>query len=442
MEALIAGLVILVLVFLFLGAGTWVFAGLLLVSTTGLLILLPDSFSAHRVGVVITKIMYRYASTWELAAIPMFIWMGEIIFRTDISERLFKGLAPLVDHIPGRLLHTNIAGCTLFAAVSGSSAATTATVGKITTTELARRNYDTDLAIGSLAGAGSLGLLIPPSIVMIIYGLLAEVSVSRLFAAGVFPGLLIAALYSGYILVRCAMKPSLSPAAAESYTWIDRVRAVGNLIPVIILMVIVLGSIYSGLATPSEAAAVGATAALLLALVMRQLTWKVFATSIMGAVRTSCMVCIILVAAAFLSTAMGYLHVPMDLAEAIGKLGLSPYGLIVILSLFYIVLGLFLDGISITVMSLPIALPLVTQAGFDPVWFGVYLVIMVELGQVTPPIGFNLFVLQGLTGHSIGRIALAALPFFVLMCVGVAIVTLFPGIALWLPDALFSRPRG
>jgi tripartite ATP-independent transporter DctM subunit len=418
MEALIAGLVILVLVFLFLGAGTWVFAGLLLVSTTGLLILLPDSFSAHRVGVVITKIMYRYASTWELAAIPMFIWMGEIIFRTDISERLFKGLAPLVDQIPGRLLHTNIAGCTLFAAVSGSSAATTATVGKITTTELARRDYDTDLAIGSLAGAGSLGLLIPPSIVMIIYGLLAEVSVSRLFAAGVFPGLLIAALYSGYILVRCAMKPSLSPAAAEHYTWMDRVRAIGNLLPVIILMVIVLGSIYSGLATPSEAAAVGATAALLLALVMRQLTWEVFKISIMGAVRTSCMVCIILVAAAFLSTAMGYLHVPMDLAAAIGKLGLSPYGLIIILSLFYIMLGLFLDGISITVMSLPIALPLVTQAGFDPVWFGVYLVIMVELGQVTPPIGFNLFVLQGLTGHSIGRIALAALPFFALMCVG------------------------
>jgi len=430
MEALIAGLVILVLVFLFLGSGTWVFAGLLLVSTTGLLILLPDSFSTYRVGVVITKIMYRYASTWELAAIPMFIWMGEIIFRTDISERLFRGLAPLVDRIPGRLLHTNIAGCTLFAAVSGSSAATTATVGKITTTELARREYDTDLSIGSLAGAGSLGLLIPPSIVMIIYGLLAEVSVSRLFAAGVFPGLLIAALYSGYILVRCAMKPSLSPAAGDDYSWMDRIRAVGNLIPVIILMTIVLGSIYTGYATPSEAAAVGATAALLLALVMRQLTWEVFTVSILHGVHHP-----------------GRRRVPVDRdglsarADGPGR-GDRHYGLILILSVFYIVLGLFLDGISITVMSLPIALPLVTQAGFDPVWFGVYLVIMVELGQVTPPIGFNLFVLQGLTGHSIGRVALAALPFFVLMCIGVAIVTLFPQIALWLPDALFSRTTG
>jgi tripartite ATP-independent transporter DctM subunit len=417
----------------------WVFAGLLMVSITGLMLVL-DSFSAHRIGVTVTKIMYRYASTWELAAIPMFIWMGEIIFRTDISDRLFRGLAPLVDGIPGRLLHTNIAGCTLFAAVSGSCAATTATVGKITTTELARRNYDTDLAIGSLAGAGSLGLLIPPSIVMIIYGVLAEVSVSRLFAAGVFPGLLIAGLYSGYIIVRCSVSPELSPPSGERYTIWERFLAIGNLLPILILMVIVLGSIYSGLATPSEAAAVGVTAAILVTVAMRQLTWKVFSESVMGAVRTSCMVCIILVAAAFLSTAMGFLHVPANVALAIGGLDLSPYSLMFILALFYIMLGLFLDGISITVMSLPITLPLILQAGFDPVWFGVFLVIMVELGQVTPPIGFNLFVIQGMTGHSIGKVALAAMPFFFLMCIGVVIVTIFPEIALWLPDALFNRP--
>ena len=439
MDALIVSLLILALVFFFLGSGMWVFAGLLMVSITGLMLVL-DSFSAHRIGVTVTKIMYRYASTWELAAIPMFIWMGEIIFRTDISDRLFRGLAPLVDGIPGRLLHTNIAGCTLFAAVSGSSAATTATVGKITTTELARRNYDTDLAIGSLAGAGSLGLLIPPSIVMIIYGVLAEVSVSRLFAAGVFPGLLIAGLYSGYIIVRCSVSPGLSPPSGERYTIWERFLAIGNLLPILILMVIVLGSIYSGLATPSEAAAVGVTAAILVTVAMRQLTWKVFSESIMGAVRTSCMVCIILVAAAFLSTAMGYLHVPANVAKAIGGLGLSPYSLMFILALFYIMLGLFLDGISITVMSLPITLPLILQAGFDPVWFGVFLVIMVELGQVTPPIGFNLFVIQGMTGHSIGKVALAAMPFFFLMCIGVVIVTIFPEIALWLPDALFNRP--
>ncbi len=438
MEALVTGLIILVLIFFFLGIGTWVFAGLLLVSITGLWLVLDFNF--HRIGVISTKIMWRYASTWELAAIPMFVWMGEIIFRTDISDRLFRGLAPLVDAIPGRLLHTNVLGCTLFAAVSGSSAATTATVGKITTTELDGRGYDTNLTIGSLAGAGSLGLLIPPSIVMIIYGILAEVSVARLFAAGVLPGLLIAALYSGYIIARCAVSPELSPSGAERPTLADRIAGLANLIPIFILMVLVLGSIYAGLATPSEAAAVGVASALALTVVTRQMSWDVFRDSLMGAVKTSCMVCIILIAAAFLSTAMGYLHVPANLAAAIAELDLSPVGLMLILSAFYIVLGLFLDGISITVMSLPITLPLIVQAGFDPVWFGVYLVVMVELAQVTPPVGFNLFVLQGLTGHPIGRVAWAALPFFVLMCVGVVILTAFPEIALWLPGALFDKP--
>jgi C4-dicarboxylate transporter, DctM subunit len=439
-EAVVGGLIVLILLLFFLGLGTWVFAGLLLVSVSGLALILD--MSPHRIGVIATKIMYRYASTWELAAIPMFIWMGEIVFRTDISDRLFRGLAPLVDLIPGRLLHTNVLGCTMFAAVSGSSAATTATIGKITTTELARRNYDVDLSIGSLAGAGSLGLLIPPSIVMIIYGILGEVSVARLFAAGVFPGLLVAALYSTYIIFRCVARPEYSPVAAEHYTLSQRLAGTVNLLPVIFLMFLVLGSIYSGLATPSEAAAVGVTATLVVTLVLGQLNWPVFRDSLMGAVKTSCMVCIILIAAAFLSTAMGYLHIPANIASGIAILELSPLELIVVLSIFYIILGCLLDGISIVVMSLPITLPLVLQAGFDPVWFGVFLVIMTELAQMTPPIGFNLFILQGLTGHPIGRVAIAALPFFGLMCVAVVIITAFPQIALWLPSALFDLPKG
>ncbi len=440
MEALIGALVILVLLVFFLGAGTWIFAGLILVSICGLSLILDFSF--HRIGVIITKILYRYASTWELAAIPMFMWMGEIIFRTDISDRLFRGLSPLVDKIPGRLLHTNVAGCTLFAAVSGSSTATTATVGKITTAELAQRGYDTNLSIGSLAGAGSLGLLIPPSIVLIIYGLLAEVSVSRLFAAGVFPGLVISGLYSSFIAFRCTLNPRLVPEREEQYTWPDRLRGLVLLTPVLFLMFLVLGSIYTGLATPSEAAAVGVAGTILVTVVLRQLTWQVFRDSLMGAVKLSCMVCIILVAAAFLSTAMGYLHIPAEIARFIATLGLSPYALLVILAIFYIILGFFLDGISIVVMSLPITLPLIVQAGFDPVWFGIFLVLMVELGQVTPPVGFNLFVLQGLTRHSIGRVAYAAVPFFLLMCVGVVIITMWPQIALWLPGVLFDKPPG
>jgi len=434
MDPFVTGLLVLAFIFFFLGAGIWVFAGLFMVSITGLLVIL--GFPEQRIGVIVAKILFRSASSWELAAIPMFIWLGEIVFRTDISDRLFRGLAPLVRGIPGGLLHTNIAGCTLFAAVSGSSAATTATVGKITTTELARRGYDTSLSIGSLAGAGSLGLLIPPSIVMIIYGLLAEVSIARLFAAGVFPGLLIAGLYTGYIVVRCLANPSLAPT--ETHERLNLVRSLLDLAPVLILIVLVLGSIYSGVATPSEAAAVGVAATLVIAALMRQLSWAVFRDSLLGAIRTSCMVCSILVAAAFLSTAMGYLHVPQNIAEAIGALGLGPYGLIAVLALFYIVLGLFLDGISITVMSLPITLPLIQMAGFDLVWFGVFLVVMVELGQVTPPVGFNLFVLQGLTGHPIGRVARAAMPFFLLMLGAAAILTILPGIALWFPTWLFG----
>ncbi|WP_026988603.1 TRAP transporter large permease [Fodinicurvata fenggangensis] len=436
MEALIAGLVILLLIFVFLGLGFWVFSGLFMVSIGGLVLL--EGMPLDRIGIIATNIIYSYSSAWELAAIPMFIWMGEIIFRTDLSDRLFRGLSPLVDFIPGRLLHTNIMGCTLFAAVSGSSSATTATVGKITTTELRQRGYDTSLTIGSLAGAGSLGLLIPPSIVMIIYGILAEVSISRLFAAGILPGLLVAAIYSSYIMVRAGIDPAKAPRGAERYSLGDRLWGLVNLLPVFFLVIIVLGSIYSGIATPSEAAAVGVAGAVFVTLVMRQLTWTVFIDSLKGALKTSCMVCSILIAAAFLSTAMGYLGIPRNLAEAIAGMNLSPVALILILSLFYIMLGLFLDGISIIVMSLPVTLPLATMAGFDPVWFGVYLVLMTELAQVTPPVGFNLFVIQGLTGESIGKVAKAAFPFFLLMCLSVAIVTIFPEIALWLPEVLFG----
>ncbi len=436
MEALLTGLVVLVLILLFLGSGVWVFVGLLLVSTTGLSLVLD--FPPQRIGVIISKILFRSASSWELAAIPLFVWMGEIIFRTDISERLFRGLGPITARVPGGLIHTNVAGSALFAAVSGSSAATTATVGKITTVELAKRGYDHALSIGSLAGAGSLGLLIPPSIVMIIYGVLAEVSISKLFAAGVVPGLLVAGLYSAYIAVRCMLNGELAPIQAKKSDATSLVHAFINLLPILILIGVVLTAIYTGFATPSEAAAIGVAATLVVVTVMGQLTWSIMTDSIMGAVRTSCMVCTIIVAASFLSTAMGFLHVPQDVAKGIAALDLGPIGLIIVLGVFYIVLGLFLDGISITVMSLPITLPLVVSMGFDPIWFGIFLVLMVEVGQMTPPVGFNLFVIQGLTGDPIGKVAVAALPFFALMIVAVAIVVVWPELALWLPDRLFS----
>ena len=356
-----------------------------------------------------------------------------------MSERLFRGLSPWVARIPGGLLHTNIAGCTVFAAVSGSTTATTATVGKITTAALAERKYDQRLAVGSLAGAGSLGLMIPPSISFIIYGVLSETSIARLFAAGVFPGLLIAGLYSGYIGVRAAVNPTLAPRGTDAFTAIDRLRGLLDLLPVVVLVIVVLGSLYSGIATPSEAAAVGFLGAFMMVLLTGQLTWNLFVESIGGTIRITTMGITILVAANFMSSAMAYLHVPQEIAKFIVGLGLSRYALILLVAVFYIILGLFLDGLSIMVMTLPITLPLVVAVGFDPIWFGVFIVVMIELGLVTPPIGFNLFVLQVMTGHTMGFIARAAFPFFLLLCVAAVIITAFPEIALWLPDALFNR---
>ncbi len=436
MEALGAALLVFVFLVFYLGVGTWIFVALLMVALTSLTLIM--GMPIERVGAIMKGTMWRTASTWELAAVPIFVVMGELIFRTDISERLFRGLAPWVSFIPGRLLHCNIAGCTLFAAVSGSSTATTATVGKITGAALADRSYSDSLAIGSLAGAGSLGLMIPPSISMIIFGVLAEESIAHLFAAGVFPGLLIAGLYSLYIALRCTITPSLSPSDGITYTWGDRLRSLLDLAPVMILIFIILGGIYTGVATPSEAAALGFVAALVLTAVMRQLTWKVFMESMLGSVRISCMVLTILVAAAFMSSAMAYLHVPHEIAKGIAFLDLGPIGLIVLLGVFYVLLGMFLDGLSIMVMTLPITLPLITAAGYDPVWFGVFLVVMIELGLITPPIGFNLFVIQGLTGRAIGVIARAAFPFFLLMALAAVIITAFPEIALWLPKVLFG----
>ena len=434
MDPVVSSVIVFCILIAILASGMWVFVSLALAATISLFAIM--GFPLDKIGAISSRILVRSASSWEIAAVPMFIWMGEIMFRTDISDRLFRGLAPLVQRIPGGLLHTNVFGSALFAAVSGSSAATTATVGKITTTELTSRGYSQSLALGSLAGAGSLGLLIPPSIVLIIYGVLAEVSIAKLFLAGIFPGLLIAALYAGYIAVRCLITPSLAPHTRADIKDTGVLAISRNLAPVFGLIIVVLGSIYTGWATPSEAAAIGVFAAVSFALVTRQMTRDVFLTSLSNALKTSCMVCAILMAAALLSTAIGYMHIPRNIALYIGTLNMSPALLITVLALFFIVLGFFLDGISIIVMSLPITLPIVVQAGFDPVWYGIFLVVMIELGQMTPPVGFNLFVIQGISNVPIYKIAVYAIPFFLLMCVAVILLVLFPEIALWLPQQI------
>lgn len=434
MEAVLIAGIMLLMVFAVLGLGMWIFAGLLTVAIASMYFI--GDFSIVRIGTIAKAVIWKSATTWELAAIPLFLWMGEIIFRSDISERLFRGLAPLVEWLPGRLLHTNVVGCTLFAAVSGSTSATTATVGKITLDALKQRGYNQSIALGSLAGAGSLGLLIPPSIILIIYGVLTEVSIAKLFAAGVLPGLLVAGLFSAYIVVRCILNPSLSPASKTPTTFATLISALRDLLPITLLIVVVLGSIYSGIVTPSEAAAIGVLAAMILTGCSGRLSFAMLRDSLMAAIRTSCMVCSILIAAALLSSAIGYLHVATGLTSMIATMNLSPYSLLLLLAIMYIVLGLFLDGISILVMTVPIVFPIISQAGIDPLWFGVFLVLMIEMGQVTPPVGFNLFVIQGITNEHLSKIVYASFPFFLLMVLAVLLLTLYPSFVTYLPSKI------
>ena len=388
---------------------------------------------------LLSQVSWNTLTSTELIALPLFIFMAEILFRTRLSSSLFHGLAPWTTRLPGRLFHINVLGCTLFAAISGSSAATTATVGRITLNELLSRGYDRNLAMGSLAGAGTLGFLIPPSVIMIIYGVLAQISILKLFIAGVIPGLLLAATYMLYLGIRSSLRPEFVGARIEQASWGQRFAALRHLAPVLFLVLAVMGSMYGGIASPTEAAAVGVFGAFVVSVVQRSLNWETFRAAVMGAARTCSMIGLIIAGAVFLSTAMGFLGIPRFVAEQISAMELGPFQLILLLLVFYGILGCVLEGLSSIVMTLSITLPLVTAAGFDPIWFGVFLVLVVEMAQITPPVGFNLFVIQGLTGESIGRIARAAFPFFLIMITFTILIAIYPEIVMFLPDTVVLR---
>ena len=426
----ITGLLVLSL-FLILGSGVWIGLTLSGVAWIGM-----QLFSSRPAGDAMAVTIWGSASSWTLTALPLFIWMGEILFRTRLSQDMFKGLAPWVQGLPGRLLHTNVIGCTIFAAVSGSSAATCATIGKMTLPELTRRGYPEHMVIGTLAGASTLGLLIPPSIIMIVYGVMADVSISRLFVAGVLPGLLLAGLFSGYIMLWALRNPGAIPEATERLSLRQKLAASRALIPVVLLIAAVLGSIYTGIATATEAAAVGVMGALVLSALQGSLNWASFRDALMGATRLYCMIALILSGAAFLTLSMGYIALPRHLAEWIASLGLSQAQLILALALFFIVLGSFLDGISMVVLTMGVLMPTVQAAGIDPIWFGIFVVLVVEMAQITPPVGFNLFVLQGMTGRQLTWISKVTLPMFLLMCAAVALIYVFPAIVTWLPQQM------
>jgi len=421
------------LFFILLAGGVWIGVTLLLVAGAGI-----HFFTPIPAGKVLATITWNTLNSWPLSCLPLFIFMGEILFRTRISQQLFDGMAPWVQWLPGRLMHANVLGCALFAAISGSSAATCATIAKVTLPEFERLGYDRRLVVGSLAGAGTLGFLIPPSIIMVIYGVLADVSIGKLFMAGILPGLLVAGLYMGYLALRGILNPAITPGANQDYTWRERLSRLPGMLPVTGLIALVLGTIYTGQATPTEASAIGVFGALLIGFVSRSLDKKAFLESLMGATKTTVMMGLIVAGASYFSTAMGYLGIPRQLAMTVAGWNLSPYQLIAALTMLYIVLGCFLDGGSIIVITLPICLPLVEAAGFTLIWFGVYLVIMAELCQITPPVGFNLFVLQKETGQEISFIVRAATPFFMLLLLGLTIITVFPEIALWLPSRMIG----
>lgn len=430
--------IFLFILFFLLGSGVWVALALLGVAVVGM-----ELFTSRPAGDAMITMIWTSSSSWTLTALPLFIWMGEILFRTRLSEDMFKGLAPWMVNWPGRLLHTNVVGCTVFAAVSGSSAATVTTIGKMSIPELRQRGYPEGMVVGTLAGAGTLGLMIPPSLILIVYGVTINESISRLFIAGVLPGLTLAALFAGYVVLWSLLNPGRVPVDQREagLSFAEKLRRSGSLLPVVGLIVAVMGAIYTGLATATEAAALGVAGALLMAFLQGALDWRSFKESLLGAVRTSCMIAFILMGAAFLTLAMGFTGLPRASAAWIAQLELSPLMLIVALTVFYIVIGCFLDGISCVVLTMAVVEPMVRAAGIDMLWFGIFVVVVVEMAQITPPVGFNLFVLQAMTGHDILYVARTALPFFFILVLMVALLVAFPGLATWLPEQMAQSPR-
>jgi len=419
---------------LFLGSGVWVAISMIGVSSIGMLI-----FTTRPVGDAMATTIWGTSSSWTLTALPLFVWMGEILFRTKLSENLFKGLAPWMSRLPGGLIHVNIVGCALFAAISGSSAATVATVGKMSIPELRKRNYPEKLLLGSLAGSGTLGLLIPPSIILIIYGVTVQESIAKLFIAGIIPGIMIAIIFMLYVIIWSIINKKEMPTFNESFSFMEKIKGSSQLFPVIILITSVIGSIYAGIATATEAASLGVVGALILSFFQKTLTKETFKLSLLGATKTSCMIAFILAGSSFLSLAMGFTGLPRNLAIWIQEMNLSPYVLIFVLTIFYIILGMFLDGISAVVLTMAIIEPMIRQAGFDMIWFGIFLVVVVEMAQITPPVGFNLFVLQGMAGKDMGFIAKSAFPLFLLLILAVIFIVVFPEIALWLPQQMIQN---
>lgn len=422
--------------FLLLGTGVWVGLALMGVAYVGM-----EFIAGRAAGDPMITTIWTASSSWTLTALPLFIWMGEILYRSRLSEDMFRGLSPWMARLPGGLVHTNIVGCAVFAAVSGSSAATLTTVGKMSIPELRVRNYPENMIIGTLAGAATLGLMIPPSLTLIVYGVTINESIRKLFLAGVLPGIVLALMFMAYVALMSRFSKRFNPDPEPRTAFWEKVKNSRYLLPVIALIMLVIGSMYAGWATATEAAAFGVIGSLVLAAAQGSLNWGTFTESLMGATRTSAMIALILAGAAFLSLAMGYTGLPRALADFIATLDLSKFELLMALLVFYIILGCFLDGISSVVLTMAVVEPMIREAGIDVIWFGIFVVVAVEMAQITPPIGFNLFVLQGMTNHEMGYIAKAAIPMFLIMVLMVFVLIAMPELATWLPENMRASPK-
>ena len=436
MDVLSIGALLLLVMLLLLSGGVWIAMTLAIVGWIG-----QAFFTNTMPGKNLFSAFWESNASWELAALPLFIWMGEILFRTKLSEDMFEGLRPWLNRIPGRLMHTTILGCGVFGSVSGSSAATCATIAKVALPELMKRGYNEKLAIGSLATAGTLGILIPPSITMVVYAVAADASIIRIFLAGFLPGALLMLLFSGYIAWWSLRHPEQVPAADPPTTFVEKIKLSGQLIPCALLIIFIVWVLIAGWATATECAAFGVLGALVMAALGRSLTFKNFWDGLMGATRTSCMIMFILAGAAFLTKTMAFTGVPRELAEWVNGMNLSPYALISCLVVVYLILGTALDGISMIVLTAAVVLPMIQKAGFDLIWFGIFIILLVEIAEVTPPVGFNLFVLQNMTGKDSNLIAKAALPFFGCLVLCIALITLFPEIVTYLPDLVMGKDK-
>ncbi len=436
MELVQIGGLLLFLMFLLLSGGVWIAMTLAICGWIGMAF-----FTNTPPGKNLFTAFWGSNASWTLAALPMFIWMGEILFRTKLSEEMFEGLSPWLNKVPGRLMHTTILGCGIFGSVSGSSAATCATIAKVALPELMKRGYDEKIALGSLATAGTLGILIPPSITMVVYAVAADASIIRIFLAGFIPGFILMALFSGYIVWWAVRNPEKTPPPDADMSFMEKLRKSGNLIPCTLLIVFIVWVLIAGWATATECAAFGVLGSLAIAWWSKSLTWQNFLDSLMGATRVSCMIMFILAGASFLSMTMAFTGIPRALAEWVGAMGLSPYALIGVLCVLYILLGTALDGISMIVLTATVVLPMIQKAGFDLVWFGIFIVLLVEIAEVTPPVGFNLFVLQNMTGKDSNYIAKCSIPFFVCLVICIAVITVFPATVTWFPDYVMGASK-